>query len=264
MTCTQQTRHTAQTSKMGGLMRDMINLQETMHKIRNCEKMYTVMSLCTNMPFVYCDPQTYDDEVFVYFDKDEANKGARWLLEEKNPIQLAGVGKKDRLEFFTSLLPMGVNAVSVDKGLAGETGFQLDQLIRRQDPEQMPDGQIRIENPELHLTSLYFAQNLRKKANPDGRLPEELQDLNEELAAHFCRGKYIIAVEEGKGILLLQKSGVSYQPVFTDIREFQKFNREKKYGAAIIEYEKIKEILAPETKGVAVNPFGANILLKLR
>lgn len=262
--CIQQMRHTAQISKMGDLIKDMANLQEIMRKIRNCGELYAVVSLCTQMPFVYCDPESYDDEIFVYFDKDGANTGARWLLEEKNPIQLARIDKKSRLAFFTSLLPMGVNAVSVDKGLPGETKFQLDQLIRRQSAEEMPEGQIRIENPELHLTALYFAQELRKEANPKGELPEELNELNEELAAHFCRGKYIIAVEEGKGIPLLRKNEDSYQPVFTDIREFQKFNREKKYGAAVIEYEKIQEVLTPETKGVAVNPFGANILLKIR
>lgn len=262
--CTRQMRHTAQTSKMGEQIKDMVNLREIMQKIRTGEELYVVMSLCTRMPFVYCDPKTYDDEVFIYFNRDGANKGARWLLEEKNPIQLARIDKKRRLAFFTSLLPMGVNAVSVDKGLPEETGFQLDQLIRRQEEGQLPEGQIRIENPELHLTSLYFAQRLRKEANPDGKLSGELKELNEELAAHFCRGKYIIAVEEGKGILLLQKDNTYYQPVFTDIREFQKFNREKKYGASVIEYEKIKEILTPETKRIAVNPFGANILLKIR
>lgn len=262
--CTQQMRHTAQINKMGDQIKDIVNLQEIMQKIRTSEELYAVMSLCTRMPFVYCDPETYDDEVFIYFNKDEANKGARWLLEEKNPIQLARIPQKNRLAFFISLLPMGVNAVSVDKGLPKETGFQLDQLIRRQDEEQMPEGQIRIENPELHLTSLYFAQRFRKEAGSDNKPSEELKELNEELAAHFCRGKYIIAVEEGKGIPLLQKDGTSYQPVFTDIREFQKFNREKKYGAAVIEYEKIKEILTPETKGVVVNPFGVNVLLKIR
>lgn len=262
--CTQQMRHTAQTSKMGDRIKDMVNMQEIMRKIRTGEELYAVMSLCTRMPFVYCNPETFDDEVFIYFNKEEANKGARWLLDEKNPIQLARIDKKSRLAFFTSLLPMGVNAVSVDKGLPGETEFQLDQLIRRQEEGQMPEGQIRIENPELHLTSLYFAQGLRKETGLDGELTEELKELNEELAAHFCRGKYIIAVEEGKGIVLLQKDGTFYQPVFTDIREFQKFNQEKKYGAAVIEYEKIKEILTPETEGVAVNPFGANILLKIK
>lgn len=249
---------------MGDAIKKMTELQEIMRKIRNSDILYAVMSLCTRMPFVYCNPVTLDDEVFIYFDKDEADQGARWLLEENNPIQLARIDQKSRLAFFTSLLPMGVNAVAVDKGLPKETVFQLDQLIRRQEAEQMPKGQIRVENPALHLTSLYLAQELRKGRNPGNEMSEELQEMNEELAAHFCRGKYIIAVEEGKGIPLLQKDGSSYQPVFTDIREFHKFNQEKKYGAAVIEYEKIREILTPETKGVAVNPFGANIVLKVK
>ncbi len=122
--CIQQTRHTAQISRMGDLIKDMANLQEIMRKIRNCGELYAVVSLCTQMPFVSCNPESYDDEIFVYFDKDGANKGARWLLEEKNPIQLARIDKKSRLAFFTSLLPMGVHAVSVDKGLPDETKFQ--------------------------------------------------------------------------------------------------------------------------------------------
>ena len=258
-----QMRHTAQINKMGDSIKKMMNLQETMQKIRNGEELYTVMSLCTRMPFVYCSPKTYDDEVFIYFDKDGANMGARWILEEKNPIQLARIDKNSRLGFFTSLFPMGVNAVSVDQGLTYETGFQLDQLVRRQDTEQMPEGKLRIENPELHLTSLYFAQEFRKNMDAKTELPEGLRELNEEMLVHFCKGKYVIAIEEGKGFPLLQKNKEAYQPVFTDIPEFQKFNREKKYGMAVVEYEKIRKILGPETKGVVLNPFGVDIMLKI-
>lgn len=260
--CTQRMRHIARISKMEKSVNKMEHLKEVMAKIRNCEELYAVISACTNMPYVYCDPETYDDEVFIYFDKAEANKGAKWLLEAGNPISLAKVDVKSRLAFFTSLFPMGVNAVCADKGLEQEAVFQLNHLVRRQETEKMPKGQIRIENPELHLTALYFAQELRKV--PDHKvLPKELKGLDEELAAHFMRGTYIVAVEEGKGIPVLQKKGVTYQPVFTDIREFHKFNQEKRFQAAVVEYEKIREILTPETEGVTVNPFGANIMLKL-
>lgn len=261
--CTQQMRHTAQTSRMKKSVNKMEHLKEIMSKIRNCEELYTIVSACTNMPYVYCNPETYDDEVFIYFDKTEANKGAKWLLEAGNPISLAKVDIKSRLAFFTSLFPMGVNAVCADKGLDGEVTFQLNHLVRRQEPEKMLKGQIRVENSELHLTALYFAQELRKR--PDHKvMPEELKGLDEEIAAHFMKGTYIVAVEEGKGLPVLQKKGITYQPVFTDIREFHKFNQEKKFRAAVVEYEKIREIMAPGTEGVTVNPFGANIMLKLR
>ena len=64
---------------------------------------------------------------------------------------------------------------------------QLDELIRRPDGDHLPEGQIRIENPELHLTALYFAQEFRKKR--EGGITEELKELNEEMLAHFRRGK---------------------------------------------------------------------------
>ena len=46
-----QMRHTAQINKMGDSIKKMMNLQETMQKIRNGEELYTVMSLCTRMSF---------------------------------------------------------------------------------------------------------------------------------------------------------------------------------------------------------------------
>ena len=107
-----------------------------------------MISACTNMPYVYCAPETYDDEVFVYFDKAEANEGAKWLLEGGNPIKLAKVGVESRLAFFTSLYPMGVNAVCVDKEFQSEAVFQLNHLVHRQEAEKMPKGHIRVENPD--------------------------------------------------------------------------------------------------------------------
>ena len=248
---------------MGESINKMADIQEVMAKIRNHIELYAVMSMCTHMPFVYCDPESYDDEVFVYFDRNEAQQGTKCLLEQKNPIQLAKVDVKDRLAFFTSLYPMGVNAVSVNQGLPDQITFQVNELIRRQDETQIPKGQIRVENPELHLTSLYFSQELKKGPRHGKGLSEELNALNEELIAHFKRGKYIVAVEEEKKIPVLQKDGMSYQPLFTDLREFQKFNKDKKFGAMVVEYENIVKLFAPKTEGVVLNPFGVDIVLKI-
>ncbi|MGN1168270.1 MAG: SseB family protein [Lachnospiraceae bacterium] len=248
---------------MSRSIKETSDLQKIMERIRNHAELYAVMSMCTHMPFVYCDPESYDDEIFLYFSKEEANQGVRWLLEEKNPIQLAKVDVKDRLAFFTSLYPMGVNAISVNHGLTKQISFQLNELIRRQEPEQMPKEQIRIENPELHLTSLYFSQELKKNPGNKGEMSEELKALNEELIAHFKEGKYIVAVEGEKKIPILQKEGMSYLPLFTDLREFQKFNKKKTFGAMVVEYENITKLFSPETEGIVINPFGVDIVLKI-
>ena len=263
--CTLQTRHTARISNMDGEMKRIMALQAVMHRIRHSEELYVVMSASTHMPFVSCNPETYDDEIFLYFGKDEAVRGAQWFLGKKHPIQLAGIDKESRLGFFASLFSMGVNAVTVNQSLPGELVIQLNQLVCRQDPEKM-SKRARVENPELHLTSLYFAQELAKKgkADPGGERSEELKLLDEELAAHFRRARYIIAVDEdGGGIPLVRKNGNTYQPVFTDMREFQKFNRERKYSVSLLEYDTLREILSPETAGVVINPFGVDVLLRV-
>lgn len=239
-------------------------VQKIMAQLRSEEELYVVMSMCTHMPFVYCTPETYDDVVFLYFSKEEAQEGAKWLLEAKNPIQLAKIDREDRLAFFTSLYPMGINAIAVSYRLSEQIVLQLNELVRRQSAEQPPGGQVRIENPEFHLTALYFSQELKKgtRRREEG-LPEELSALNEELIAHFRHGTFLVAAAEENKLPVLEKGGASYQPLFTDLREFQKFNREKKFQAMAVKYENIPKMLPKGTDGVTVNPLGVDIVLKI-
>jgi len=155
---------------------------------------------------------------------------------------------------------MGVNCIKMNQGTSQEVAVQLGELVRRPEADKLPQGQVRIENPELHLTALYYMQELRKRR--DGGT-DQLKELNEELMAHFKEGRYIVAVQEGKGIPMLQKEGKVYQPLFTDFQEFQKFNKEKKFKTAVVEAGKITEFLSSQAVGVVINPMGVNLLLNI-
>lgn len=37
--------------------------EQLLSSLRNAEEMYVFMSLCTKMPYVLCDEETFDDEV---------------------------------------------------------------------------------------------------------------------------------------------------------------------------------------------------------
>ena len=120
-----------------------------------------------------------------------------------------------------------------------------------------------MENPELVLTALYLMQKTQRLRLREGE--QEIKDLQDEVMAHFSRGRYIVAFEADKGIPLLKdKKDDTYQPVFTDIMEFQKFNRENRFRTAVIPAEKIPDLLAPETKGVTINPMTVNLQLQIR
>ena len=232
--------------------------QEVLAHLRNAKELFVIISLHTKMPFVFCDPETFDDEVLLYKTEKEAQKGGKLLLAQKDPVNIAKLENRHLLSFYSNLFTMGVNALAVNKGLEDEIHLQLGELVKRPDMDNLPDGKKWVENPQFHLTALYFMQQMRK--DPKQQMTEEMKEMQEELPVDLQRGKFLVAVEPDKGLpVLKQKDGSVFQPIFTDPDEFRKFNRENKYRTAVIEYAKIPDILAPEAKGVIVNPVGVNV-----
>lgn len=232
--------------------------QEVLAHLRNAKELFVIISLHTKMPFVFCDPETFDDEVLLYKTEKEAQKGGKLLLAQKDPVNIAKLENRHLLSFYSNLFTMGVNALAVNKGLEDEIHLQLGELVKRPDMDNLPDGKKWVENPQFHLTALYFMQQMRK--GPKQQMTEEMKEMQEELLVDLQRGKFLVAVEPDKGLpVLKQKDGSVFQPIFTDPDEFRKFNRENKYRTAVIEYAKIPDILAPEAKGVIVNPVGVNV-----
>lgn len=231
--------------------------------LQKSEAVYVLMSGYTRMPYVVCDEETFDDEVLLFFSEEAAKQEAKRLMEMNNPIAIAKVELDRRLEFFTSLFPIGVNCLRIDKGTDEEVTIQHNELIKREEPENYPEGKVRVENPELHLTALYFTQEFCR--NREAGITEELAELYEEVQAHFRKGHYIIPAEEGKGIPMLKNAeDKAYLPVFTDYQEFWKFNREGKLKGGVVEAEKISELVSKEMTGVTINPFGVNLMLDMK
>jgi len=224
---------------------------------------YCIMSDATKMQYVQCNPETFDDEILVFLNQDEANAKAKELIEAGEPVRVITVPMKDLLGFYTSLYAIGVNSIRVKMQYEPEMVIQLDELIKRPAEGELPAGQRRIENPAFHLTALYFMQLIKSKKAKEKR--EEAKNLSEELTAHFVKGTYIMAVQaDGKIPLLRKKIGeenVAFQPVFTDMPEFMKFNINQKFHPLIVEMKKIPEIMVKEAKGVIVNPVGVNLVM---
>ena len=93
-----------------------VTKQETLAALRNPGDIYVMMSAATKMPFVKCDEETFDDEIFLYYQMEDAKDKARKLLDEKYVSAVAKLAKEQLLPFFTSLYIMGVNALAVNSG----------------------------------------------------------------------------------------------------------------------------------------------------
>ena len=230
------------------------------------KEIYCIMSTATKMQYVQCNPETYDDEILVFLKEDEAKEKAAELLKKGNPVHLAKIPQKNLLGFYSSLYVIGVNCLRVKMQYEPEMVIQLNELIKRPENDKLPQGQKRIENPAFHLTALYFMQIMRSAKAKERK--EEAKELSEELAAHFAKGTFIMAVQEDNKIpLLKQKEGelkeVAFQPIFTDMPEFMKFNMNKKLKPFVVDMKKLPEVMAKEAKGVVVNAMGVNLVMQV-
>ena len=239
--------------------------EKTLIQLQKQDVVYVIYSKCTRMPFVLCDSESYDDEIFVFYNKENADQEAERLTALGNPAQVIKIERRSFLAFYANLYLLGVNCLVVNKGTSIQIALQLDELVRRAENQKLPEGMVKVENREFHLTALYFMQELRSK--PQNGLTEELEELQEELLAHYNEGSFIIAVREDKGIVILkQKDGKTMLPIFTDAQEFQKFqvmNQNSKFGTAVVTPEKISRLLPKDAAGIIVNPIGVNLPLKI-
>jgi hypothetical protein len=225
------------------------------------EALYIIFSTATKCPYVLCDPETYDDEIFVFFTEEEARKKWEELRADQTPVNIVRLENKHFLFFYTSLFTMGINALVVTDA-DEKVVFQLEEIVNRADPGERKDGTVWVENPQLHLTSLYMMQDVRKS---NGKMNKSHQSMLEEVVAHFAKGKMIQPLrKEGRSIPLLKlPDGEKYQPVFTDILEFQKFNREDQFTPLVVESVKMPRVLVKEAVGIVINPLGVNVPLKM-
>ncbi len=235
--------------------------QAAIRILSKSEELYVLISLCTKMPFVMCDPETFDDEIFIYEKEEDIKREGKRFVDQKIPLQIAKVARKDFLNFYANVFTMGVNCVVLNGYMPDMFKLQLSEMVKKPG-QKLPNGQIWVENPGLHLTALYFMQEVRRQKLSE--LTDELKEMLEEILADYEKGTYVAAVHENNGIpLLKQKNGDVFQPVFTDILEFGKFNKDNQLKAVIVTAAKIPEILAEDAKGVVINPFGVNLQLPI-
>lgn len=231
-----------------------------MQKLRDSEEIFTLFSLCTKCPYVVCDPETFDDEVILFFNGEDAQEEARHRVEEKIPVNIVRLEKEQKLLFFSNLFTMGVNALLIKHGEETRC-IQLEELVKRRKPEQ-EEGKVWVENPELLLTILYYTQEIRRRPGVDQE--PAVKALEEEMLAHFKKGRYIFAVEEeSKQTPLVKLKEDLFHPIFTDIMEFQRFNREKKFLPVVVTAANLPKQIAPNAKGVVIDPVSVNMVLNL-
>lgn len=239
------------------------------------KKAEMIVAYCsyTNMPFVICDPETFNDQVWIFDDEKQLQEFAKPYTEKKILLKGIKYPNKSFLGFFSMLYTIGVNEL-VFAGAAGEERLALEALVKKPDYSKLPKEQQPVSNPSLHLTGLYFMQEASRPIPNEEKT--ELKDLEEELAANLVKARYIVPIELLDGPesdadklknrkyrlpVLKNKNDEMMQPIFTDANELAKFNRENKFKALAVPFDNLTKLLAKNSKGYLLNPAGFHIAM---
>lgn len=252
-------------------------LKEAGRILQKAEPLYVIMSGSTRLPYVECDEETYDDEVLFFDNQEAAESVVNDLAKEGYLVQSLMLPVNKRLAFYSSLFSIGVNAIKLNKGAQNQSLLELTQLVTRpvlprfsaeiaKQLKKDKNIKFQVENPEFHLTAVYYIQKMRnKQAN---KWKEEAKELHEEMMIHYQEGYYISARLEDGGIpLLRKKDGAALQPLFTDLQEFAKFQRANtgmKLQNFIVSERDFLKFMVKDASGIIINPFGISLVLQIK
>ena len=241
------------------------------------KEMYILYSTLTKLPYVECDSETFDDQIYVYSTKDAADAAVKSFEEKGIPVYSEHLKNNAFHQHFFELYLLGVNAVKTEN----DGVIQLPALVSKPDYSKLPVEKQPVLNPELLLTAVYLCQEERRQgAQTD---TEELKQMKEELFAHLRESTlampaFVTKGEENPGqvhfpVVTLQ-NGERYCPIFTDLqtaRDFEKREEERtkaagetkpEYRYMKLAFDKILKALPGEIQGVIINPNTINLMMR--
>ena len=249
-------------------------------KFQKLEYLYVLFSQATKIPYIECDPETFDDQIYCFVSEEKSREILNQYLEEKKTVLgSAKIPKAQIIPFLGSLYFYGVNTVILQE--EEPVRIELERLVKKPDLETMKNDKIPRANPDLQLTAAYFLQEARRKTKERSKEEmQQLRDMEEEMAVNLFRSRFVLPLDlsASGGKLDLKKpnfkvpfmklpNGDSFVPCFSDLTEFQKFGQQNK---ELVKNMKFTLIAVPfdalagfnqQAKGVILNPSGLNLIL---
>lgn len=247
-------------------------------KLQEMDTLFVAFSQTTRMPYVECDQETFDDQVYLFTEEEEAKNWVKEYGEKQIPLVVVKVNKEQILMFYTSLYLIGVNRLVFHNG-AGFTYLPLELVVTIKQPQEEAGG-IPRNNATLQLTMIYFLQELRRpgQSPQDEERRKRLQEMEQEMMVNLIRSRYIMAIDiskvegefdpkkPGQNIqipYMKNDKGEIMQPLFSDVWEFQKFsqNTASKLRIVMVPFKGLLPSLVKEAKGYVLNPAGVGLML---
>lgn len=242
-----------------------ISVVEAIKELQARENVFVAYAQTTKLPYVTCDEETYNDQVWFFAEEESLKEFGKKKLEEKILLMGMRYEKKDFPRMYGLLFSVGANTVIWNNGTE-EIELELEQIVKKPDISQLEPAKRPLINATLQLSGIYFMQELRRPVPKEEH--KNLRELEEELIANLKKSEFLVAMgqdeEDPKKLnvpYLKNKEGQILQPVFSDVMEFEKFGKGKKLRIAKIPFDKLPGIMIEQAEGIVFNPMGFNLIL---
>lgn len=240
----------------------------SIERIRQLPCFYVAVSELTHKPFAYCDPNTYNDLAWVFTSEEKLNAVIEKQKENHVTLICETVENSNFLKFFSSLFYMGIDHLLFDYGTDGMI-FKLESICKKPQFDKIENPALALNNPSLNLSTVYFLQESRKRIPMDQK--KDLRQLEEEMSKNIVESNYLMPFVKtekdndrnpsGYQIPYYKNnSGATILPVFTDVMEFEKYNKDHAYSAILISYDKFITFMGG-SNGIIINPLSFGLYL---
>ena len=242
-----------------------ISVEEAVKELQARETVFVAYAQTTRLPYVTCGEETYNDQVWFFADEESVKEFGKKKLEEKVLLMGMKYEKKDFPKMYGLMFAIGANSVIWNNGTE-EIEIDLERIVRKPNLSQVEPAKRPLINSTLQLSGIYFMQELRRPVAKEEH--KNLRELEEELIVNLKKSQFLVAMEVDKENpkkinipYLKNKEGQILQPVFSDVMEYEKFARGKKFRLAKIPFAKLPEILNTQAEAMVFNPLGFNLIL---
>ena len=235
-------------------------------KLRSLKEIHVPYAVATNMPFVTCDEETFNDQIWLFTSVEAVKEFAKKYEEKKILFKGVCVKQESMQAFYMDLHAMGVNeVVFCDGGV--EHKLELHKMVQIPDFKKLPIQQRPLMNPELQLSTVYFFQEVRRQGvEPDA---ERLESLAEEMYANLAKARFLLPVQvmptdDKKGTINLpyitDKNGNKFQPIFSDHTQYMKHVKKNKLDhntrVLMLGISDLQKYVVPDAQGYMLDPDG--------
>ncbi len=239
--------------------------QEAARQLQTRDFLYVAYAHATKLPYVTCDPVTYNDQIWVFSTEEGIKEFGREKLQEKIVLLGMRFERKDFNRLYATLYAIDVNEVVFVDG-EERVCVELTSIARQADFSKLEPSKRPLFNPALQLCGIYFMQEVRRPLPQEER--PNMRQQEEELIMNLRKALFLVPMEvseeDPKKIsvpYLKNKDGDMLQPAFTDVMELDRFAKGKKLKAAKVDFTRLPGLLLEQSKGIAINPMGINLVL---